>query len=52
MINRGEKVVIQSLTTTLRDLRGTVPVKGEKDFDEIRKKVRIAVGRKAARDES
>jgi AbrB family looped-hinge helix DNA binding protein len=51
-ISRGEEMVIKPLRQTLRDLRGTVPVKGEQDFDEIREKVRMAVSRKAAGDES
>jgi AbrB family looped-hinge helix DNA binding protein len=37
-VSRGEEVVIRPLRQTLRDLRGTVPVKGEHDFDEIVKK--------------
>lgn len=44
-------MVIKPLTKTIRDLRGTVPVTGEQDFDEIRKKVRVTVARKAAVDE-
>lgn len=51
-ISRGEEVVIKPLRETLRDLRGTVPVKGEQDFDEIRKKVKMSVSRKAVGDES
>jgi AbrB family looped-hinge helix DNA binding protein len=49
-ISRGEEVVIRPLRQTLRDLRGTVPVKGAQDFDEIRKKVKMSVSRKAAGD--
>lgn len=51
-ISRGEEVVIKPLRQTLRDLRGTVPVKGEQDFDEIRKKVKMSVSRKAVGNES
>jgi len=51
-ISRGEEIVIKPLGETLHDLRSTVPVKGEQDFDEIRKKVRMSIIRKAAGDES
>ena len=51
-VRRGEEVVIRPLRQALRDLRSTVPVKGEQDFDEIRKKVRMSVSREAAGDAS
>ena len=35
----GEQVVIRPVTQTLLDLRGSVPVSGEQDFDAIRKEV-------------
>jgi AbrB family looped-hinge helix DNA binding protein len=35
----GEQVVIKPITRTLLDLRGSVPVSGEQDFDAIRKQV-------------
>jgi bifunctional DNA-binding transcriptional regulator/antitoxin component of YhaV-PrlF toxin-antitoxin module len=35
----GEQVVIKPITQTLLDLRGSVPVSGEQDFDAIRKQV-------------
>jgi hypothetical protein len=33
----GERVVIKPITKTLLDLRGSVPVTGEQDFNAIRK---------------
>ncbi len=33
----GEQVVIKPITQSLLDLRGSVPVSGEQDFDSIRK---------------
>ena len=35
----GERVIIKPVTQTLLDLRGSVPVSGEQDFDAIRKQV-------------
>ncbi len=35
----GEQVVIKPVTQTLLDLRGSVLVSGEQDFDTIRKQV-------------
>ncbi len=35
----GDQVVIKPITQTLLDLRGSIPVSGEQDFDSIRKKV-------------
>jgi antitoxin PrlF len=35
----GEQVLIKPITQTLLDLRGSIPVSGEQDFDAIRKKV-------------
>jgi bifunctional DNA-binding transcriptional regulator/antitoxin component of YhaV-PrlF toxin-antitoxin module len=35
----GDQVVIKPITQTLLDLRGSVPVSGEQDFDAIRKRV-------------
>jgi AbrB family looped-hinge helix DNA binding protein len=43
---QGEQVVLQPLTQTLLDLRGSVPVNGVQDFEAIRDKVRA---RRAAR---
>jgi len=38
-IQRGDQVVLQPLTKTLLDLRGSVPVTGPQDFDAIRRQV-------------
>lgn len=35
----GEQVIIKPITQTLLDLRGSVPVSGEQDFDAIRTEV-------------
>lgn len=35
----GEQVLIKPVTQTLLNLRGSIPVSGEQDFDEIRKQV-------------
>lgn len=35
----GEQVVIKPITQTLLNLRGSIPVTGEQDFDAIRKQV-------------
>ena len=38
-MTRGDKVILQPLTHTLLDLKGSVSVSGPQDFDSIRKKV-------------
>ena len=38
-IRRGDEVVLQPLTNTLLDLRGSVPVTEAQDFDAIRNQV-------------
>jgi len=38
-IQLGDQVVLQPLTKTLLDLRGSVPVTGPQDFDAIRRQV-------------
>lgn len=35
----GDQVVIKPITQTLLDLRGSVPVSGEQNFDAVRKQV-------------
>jgi len=35
----GEQVIIKPITQSLLDLRGSVPVKGEQDFNVVRKQV-------------
>ncbi len=51
-VRRGEEVVLQPLTRTLLDLRGSVPVSGPQDFDAIRRQVIEEHARKVARDDA
>ena len=51
-IQRGSDIVIQPLTSTLLDLRGSIPVSGPQDFTAIRKEVLKRHNRKVSRDES
>lgn len=46
-IIEGEQVIIKPITQSLLDLRGSVKVTGEQDFDAIRKEVRA---KRAKRD--
>jgi AbrB family looped-hinge helix DNA binding protein len=46
-IIEGEQVIIKPITQSLLDLRGSVKVTGEHDFDAIRKEVRA---KRAKRD--
>jgi AbrB family looped-hinge helix DNA binding protein len=46
-IIEGEQVIIKPITQSLLDLRGSVQVSGEQDFDAIRKEV---TARRAGRD--
>ena len=39
LIPAGDQVIMRPMTQTLRELRGSVIVKGEQDFDAIRKRV-------------
>ncbi len=45
---RGDEIILQPLQQTLTDLRGSVPVSGEQDFDVIRRQVIEAHARKVA----
>ncbi len=45
----GNRVIIEPLTQTLLDLRGSVPVRGRQDFDRIRRQVIAGRAEKAAR---
>lgn len=38
-IRRGDEIVLQPLTQTLLDLRGSVPVSGPQDFPAIRQQL-------------
>ena len=47
-IRRGDEVIVQGVTETLLDLRGTVePRQRPEDVDKIRDEVRRAVAKKA-----
>jgi AbrB family looped-hinge helix DNA binding protein len=50
-IQRGDELVLQPLTKTLLDLRGSVPVSEPQDFDAIRDHVIHERARKAAQSE-
>ena len=39
ILTHGGQIIIQPVTKTLLDLRGSVPVEGEQDFSAIRKQV-------------
>lgn len=49
---RGDDIVLQPLHDTLSDLRGSVPVSGEQDFDAIRQQTIEAHARKVAHRET
>lgn len=49
-IQRGDEVILQPLTRTLLDLRGSVPVSGPQDFVAIRQQVWAAQAQKAVTD--
>ena len=51
LILQGDQIVIRPLTQTLLDLRGSVPVQGEQDFETIRKKVLTERIRRGTQDE-
>ena len=39
VVPQGEQIILQPLTRTLLDLRGSVPVSEPQDFDAIRRQV-------------
>lgn len=47
----GEQVVIKSIPHTLLDLRGSVPVSGEQDFDAIRKQALTKRAKRGSKNE-
>jgi len=47
-ISQGDQVVLIPLRQSLLDLRGTVPVQGEQDFEAVRKASLEARARKVA----
>ncbi len=51
-VQRGDEIVLQPLTRTLLDLRGSIPVSGPQDFVAIRRQVLQAHAKKAVADET
>ena len=51
-IRRGSEIILQPLTSTLLDLRGSVPVTGSQDFAAIRRQVIQEHARKVAHDDA
>jgi AbrB family looped-hinge helix DNA binding protein len=51
-VRRGEEIILQPLTRTLLDLRGSVTVSTPQDFDAIRRKVLAEHAKKVARDDA
>jgi AbrB family looped-hinge helix DNA binding protein len=51
-IRRGDEVVLQPITRTLLDLRGSVPVTTPQDFKAIRQQVVETHARQVATDET
>ncbi|MFQ5613425.1 MAG: AbrB/MazE/SpoVT family DNA-binding domain-containing protein [Anaerolineae bacterium] len=51
-VRRGDEVILQPLTHTLLELRGSVPVAGPQDFNAIRQQVRRTRAQEAAEDET
>jgi AbrB family looped-hinge helix DNA binding protein len=51
-VRRGEEIVLQPLTSSLLELRGSVPVSKAQDFSRIRKQVIRAHARKVAKGEA
>lgn len=51
-LRRGDEVILQPLTRTLLDLRGSVPVSGPQDFTAIRRQVIERHARKVIEDET
>ena len=41
-VRQGEGFVVQALTKTLADMRGSVPVSGPQDWDEVREKAKVS----------
>lgn len=51
-VRRGDDIVVQPLTQTLLDLRGSMLVSGPQDFDAIRQEVKIQRAKKVVQDEA
>ena len=50
-IQRGDEVILQPLTSTLLDLRGSIPVEEPQDFTRIRERVIQDRARKVTQSE-
>jgi len=50
-VRRGDEVILQPLTRSLSDLRGSVPVSGPQDFAAIRQQVMKTRARNVIEDE-
>lgn len=50
-VRRGDEIVLQPLTKTLLELRGSVPVAETQDFTKIRQQVRQYQAQRIARDD-
>ena len=48
----GDEIILRPLTSTLLDLRGSIPVEGPQDFTAIRRQVIQAHAGKVVRDEA
>ncbi|MCZ7625588.1 MAG: AbrB family transcriptional regulator [Candidatus Methylomirabilota bacterium] len=51
-VRRGDEVILQPLTRTLLDLRGSVPVSGPQDFTAIRRQILELHARKVIENET
>ena len=51
-VRRGDEIILQPLTQSLLDIRGSITVSGPQDFDSIRQQVREARARKVVDDEA
>jgi len=51
-IRRGDEVVLQPITRTLLDLRGSIPVTTSQDFNAIRQQMVETHARQVATDET
>ena len=51
-VRRGDEIILQPLTQSLLDLRGSIPVSEPQDFDTIRQQVSEARARKVVDDEA
>ncbi len=47
-VRRGDEVILQPMTLTIFDLRGSVPVSGPQDFEAIREEVMKEMARQIA----